>query len=304
MNLKKLFFGLFILFSCVMFAQQEPQYTQYMYNTMSVNPAYAGQRGVLSVNLLHRSQWVGVQGAPETQTLAVHSPIEQYNIGVGLSVVNDKIGLSNQTFVDANIAYDLRLAESIKLSFGLKLGGQFFNPDYSSAQQDPNLPPDPLLNAGNISRFSPIIGAGMYFHNRDWYLGAAVPSLVPVDYFDIENSSARNRRNFYFIGGYVFKMNDELQLKTATLLRAVAGAPLIADLSANAYYNNLVLGLSWRLGDSVNALAGLQINDYFYFGYAYDLTATELNAVSGGSHEIMLRFEAKRPRRNSWKRCF
>lgn len=309
MSLKNILFGYFILASFTLFAQQEPQYTQYMYNTMSVNPAYAGQRGVLSVNLLHRSQWVGIEGAPETQTLAIHSPIKDYNIGVGLSVVNDRIGsrasvVSNQTFVDANVAYDLKLAEYIKLSFGLKIGGQFFNVDYSGVQQDPSSPADPLINSGNISRFSPIFGAGMYFHNRNWYLGAAVPSLVPVEYFDIENSSARNRRNFYFIGGYVFKLNDELQVKAASLLRAVAGAPVIADVSANAYYNNLVLGLSWRLGDSVNALAGIQINEHFYFGYAYDLTATELGAVSNGSHEVMLRFEAKRPRRNSWKRCF
>jgi type IX secretion system PorP/SprF family membrane protein len=301
MSLKKILLYASMLYSFVLTAQQEPQYTQYMYNTMSVNPAYAGQRETLSVSLLHRSQWVGVEGAPQTQTLAVHAPIEQYQLGVGLSVVNDNLGPGSQTYVDGNLAYDLTLADDTKLAFGLKLGGQFISADLSQAESESG--GDPLDQ--NISRFSPVFGAGAYLHNRKWYAGFSIPSLIPIQYFDLETSTARNRINYYLIGGYVFEFSDELEFKTASLIRAVSGAPLIADVSGSAYYNSLVFGLSWRLGDSMNILAGIQANENFYIGYAYDTTVSGLASASNGSHEILLRFEGARQRtRSNWKRCF
>ena len=271
-------------------AQQDPQYTQYMYNTMSVNPGYAGQREVLSISGLHRAQWVGVDGAPRTQSLVIHSPLRNEKIGLGLSVVNDALGPSNETFVDANFSYTIRVNDyDTKLSFGLKGGfhiletnwseGVFQNPD-AAFQQD-------------LSLFSPVIGAGLYLHSEKWYLGAAVPNFITTKHYDdFQESVAKERMHYYFIGGVVFDAGRNLKLKPAFLVKAVPGAPVIADISANALISQkLTLGVAYRWDDSFSGLAGFQLSDSLFIGYAYDLTATELSNYNSGTHEIMLRFE-------------
>ncbi|MEI6866294.1 type IX secretion system membrane protein PorP/SprF [Flavicella sp.] len=286
------FFVLFIalLISHISLAQQEPQYTQYMYNTLSINPAYAGQREVLSATLLHRSQWVGLSGAPKTQTLGIHSPLSNEKMGLGFSVINDVIGPVNSTFVDASFSYTIQLSASLtKMSFGIKAGVHFLNTDWSKGIYQGN---DPLYDE-NVNQVSPLAGVGVYVHNRNWYLGLSVPNLLQTNHYDdYQESMASEEMHFYAIGGYVFDISNSLKFKPAFLVKGVSGAPIIADVSANMLFNDrFTLGLAYRLGDAVSALAGFQVSESFYLGYGYDLTTSNLNNYNSGSHEIMLRFE-------------
>ncbi len=274
-----------------LYAQQDPQYTHYMYNTMSINPAYAGQRDVLSFTGLYRTQWVGIDGAPESGSLGVHSPLKNDRLGLGLNVVNDALGPSTETFVDANFSYSLPMnANGLELSLGVKGGFHHLKTDWSKGQF--RILTDPTFNE-NINVFSPVIGAGAYLHSNKWYLGMSIPNFITTEHYDdVEESIATERINFYFIGGYVFNINNALKLKPSFFVKAVSGAPIIADLSANFLYRNkLNLGLAYRWDDSISALLGFQITDGMYLGYSYDLTTTGLGNYNNGTHEILLRFE-------------
>lgn len=273
------------------FGQQDPQYTQYMYNTMSVNPAYAGQREVLSITGLYRTQWVGIDGAPKTQTLAVHSPLRNERIGIGLSVVNDNLGPASETYVDANVSYTIpvNFDGTKKLSFGLKGGFHLLDTDWSKGLYQN---PDSAFNE-NVSQFSPTVGAGIYYHSDNWYLGFSIPNFITTDHYDdFQESLASERLHYFLIGGYVFDVSQTTKLKPAFLVKAVSGAPLIADVSINALFNDIfTLGIAYRWDDSLSGLAGFQITEGLYIGYAYDYTTTNLNNYNSGTHEIMLRFE-------------
>ncbi|WP_299129315.1 type IX secretion system membrane protein PorP/SprF [uncultured Winogradskyella sp.] len=274
-------------------AQQDPQFTHYMYNTLSVNPAYAGQRETLSVVGLHRSQWVGLEGAPQTQTLGIHSPLRNERIGLGLNIVSDALGPARETWVDANFSYTIPLnANDLKLSFGVRGGVHNLNTDFGLG-----LPQNISDNAfADISLWSPTIGGGLYMHTRKWYLGLSVPNFLQTQHYDdFQTSLATERIHFYAIGGYVFNLNETLELKPAFLVKAVSGAPLVADVSANVWYKkNLTAGLAYRWDDSVSALVGFQVTPGMFIGYGYDLTTTGLNNYNSGSHELTLRFEVKR----------
>ncbi|WP_298556759.1 type IX secretion system membrane protein PorP/SprF [uncultured Algibacter sp.] len=273
-------------------AQQDPQFTHYMYNTMSVNPGYAGQREVLSATALYRTQWVGIDGAPKTITFGIHSPLKNDRIGLGLNIVSDQLGPATETSFDANLSYTIPVNESnnLKLSFGLKAGLHMLDTDWSKGNATDG---DPLFG-DDISLTSPTLGAGLYLHSEKWYLGLAVPNILETNHYDneIESSVATERFHLFLIGGYVFDLSDNTKLKPAFLVKGVSGAPIIADLSANVLFNDkFTLGLSYRWDDSVSGLAGFQVNPGLFVGYAYDATTTGLNAFNGGTHEVMLRFE-------------
>ncbi len=279
-------------------AQQDAQYTQYMYNTIAVNPAYAGSRGVFSVQGLHRSQWVGLDGAPRTQTLNFHTPVSE-RLGVGLSIVNDDIGngTSQETLFDGVISYSIPTSNTGKLSFGLKAGGHLLNLDFSQLQ---NYGGENTLgsSAGDIDRkFSPNFGAGVYYHTNKYYVGLSVPNFLTTEHFeDSSTSLAEERMNLYLITGYVFELNPDLKFKPAVLVKAVTGAPLQVDLSANFMFNDkLTLGAAYRWDAALSALIGFQLSDQFMLGVAYDREITELGNTSfnDGSFEIMLRYELK-----------
>ena len=275
-------------------AQQDPQYTHYMYNTMSINPAYAGQRDVLSFTGLYRTQWVGIDGAPESGSLGIHSPVNNGRLGIGLNIVRDALGPANETFVDANLSYSIPVNEQgLEFSFGAKLGAHQLKTDWTRGRF--RIQTDPTFNQ-NISVISPVIGAGLYLHSDKWYLGASIPNFITTEHYDdVQESIASERINFYFIGGYVFNINRALKLKPSFFVKAVSGAPVIADLSANfLYQNKLNLGLAYRWDDSISALLGFQITDGMYLGYSYDLTTTGLSNYNSGTHEILLRFELPR----------
>jgi type IX secretion system PorP/SprF family membrane protein len=267
-----------------------------MYNTMSVNPGYAGQRDALSITALYRTQWVGIDGAPETQTLGVHAPFANERMGWGVSIVNDAIGPSNETYFDGNYSYTISLNNGDeKFSFGIKAGFHILNTDWSKGRFKDS---DDAFKE-NLNLFSPIIGAGLYVHSYKWYLGVSVPNMLTTKHFDeISSSVAADRLHYFFIGGYVFDLNENLKFKPAYLVKLVSGAPLIADISGNFLINEKVtLGLAYRWDDSISALTGFQISDKIYVGYSFDYTTTALNDYNSGTHEIMLRFELFNNRR-------
>jgi type IX secretion system PorP/SprF family membrane protein len=271
-------------------AQQDAQFTHYMYNTINVNPAYAGSRGVLSIFGLHRTQWVGLDGAPVTNTASVNSPISNSNLGVGLSFVDDRIGPTREDVISADLSYSIQTSEDYKLSFGIKGSANLFNLDVTKL--NPESANDPLLQ--NLSNdFSPNVGAGIYLHSDKLYLGASVPNFFETKRYD-DNTIAvyKERMNFYFIGGYVFDLTPSLKFKPAFLTKLVEGAPLQLDVSGNFLINEkLVLGAAWRWDAAVSLLAGFQITDGLFIGYGYDMETTKLRNYNSGSHEVFLRFE-------------
>jgi type IX secretion system PorP/SprF family membrane protein len=277
-------------------AQQDPQYTQYMYNTQVVNPAYAGNREALSFGLLYRTQWVGLDGAPKTGTFTVNSPIG-YNMGLGLSVVTDNLGPSTETNIDADYSYSINTSETAKLSFGLKAGVDLLNVDFTKLNiYDEN---DPRFQDNIDNKLQPQIGAGVYFNTEKFYAGLSVPNFLTTKHFDessIENTQvetvARERMHYFLIAGYVFDISDNLKFKPATLFKMVSGSPLQADVSANfLLYDKLTLGAAYRWSAAMSALVGFQATDQIYIGFGYDYQTTDIEDYSDGSYEVMLRFE-------------
>ncbi|MDM9632819.1 PorP/SprF family type IX secretion system membrane protein [Robiginitalea aurantiaca] len=281
-------------------AQQDAQYTQYMYNTMSVNPAYAGSRGQLSMAALYRSQWAGLKGAPETFTLNFHSPIRDSRIGYGVSVVHDNIGdgVVQETYLDAAVSYTVDVSEFAKLSFGLKAGGSLLSLDFSGLL---NFDQEPVDQTNIDNQFSPNFGVGIYYHTDRFYAGLSAPNLLETEYFD-NNSQDSNeiqflsteRVNLYFITGYVFDLNYNLKLKPALLTKAVSGAPLQVDLSATFLFNEkFSFGAAYRWDAAVSGLIGFQLSDQLMLGLAYDRETTALGGTqfNDGSFEIFLRWE-------------
>jgi type IX secretion system PorP/SprF family membrane protein len=272
------------------FAQQDAQYTQYMYNTININPAYAGSRGVMSVFGLHRTQWVGLDGAPTTNTFSLNTPINNSNLGVGFSLVNDRIGPTSDNTISADISYTIPMNEVYKLSFGVKASGNIFNLD--TEKLTPSQANDPNLQNFN-NEFSPNFGAGVYLHSDKLYLGLSVPNfLQDSKYNDNEVAVFQERMNFYFIGGYVFDVSPSIKFKPAFLTKMVTGSPLQVDASANfLFFDKFMLGGAYRWDAAVSALAGFQVTDGLFIGYSYDMETTQLRRYNSGSHEVFLRFE-------------
>ena len=272
------------------FAQQDAQFTQYMYNTININPAYAGSRGVMSIFGIHRTQWVGLDGAPTTNAFSINTPINNSNIGIGLSVVSDKIGPTKDNTLSGDVSYTIPTSETYKLSFGIKASINMFNLDTSllnpADANDPN-----LQNFNN--EISPNFGAGIYLHSDKLYLGLSVPNfLQDSKYNDNAVAVFQERMNFYFIGGYVFDLSESVKFKPAVLTKLVTGAPLQVDASANfLFFDKLTLGAAYRWDAAVSAMAGFQITDGLFIGYSYDMETTELKNYNSGSHEVFLRFE-------------
>lgn len=306
MNIKNKFLFLLVFFFLIVgtiFAQQDAQYTQYMYNTMSVNPAYAGSRGQLSILGLYRSQWVGLDGAPKTQTFNIQSPIRNSRLGYGVSIVNDEIGdgVVQETYFDAVVSYTIDVSAEGKLSFGLKAGGNLLNLDFNRLR---NFDAEPISSDNIENRFSPNFGVGLYYHSNQFYAGLSAPNLLQTEYFDNAQQDAngvqflsKERINFYFITGYVFDLNGNLKFKPALLTKVVGGAPLQVDFSANFMFNEkFTFGAAYRWDAAVSAMAGFQISDQFMLGLAYDRETTDLGGTqfNDGSFEVLLRFELVR----------
>jgi len=280
----------FLLSINVLLAQQEPQFTQYMYNTVSFNPAYAGSNGTLNANLLHRSQWVGLDGAPTTQFFSINSPVGDSKVALGLSFINDEIGPSQDFYVSIDVSYSLPVNYDIRFAFGVKAGLQSLQVDYNKL--DIYNPIDNNFNE-NISNQKPLIGLGSYLYSEKWYVGFSIPNVLKTEFYDaVAVSTAAKRQHLYLIAGYVFQLNENLKFKPATLVKIVSGAPIGFDVSANfLFYEKFTLGASYRLESSVSALAGFQVSNNLMIGYAYDFDTTDLASYNSGSHEVFLKFE-------------
>lgn len=282
-----------------LFAQQDAQYTQYMYNTLSVNPAYAGSRGQLTFAGLYRSQWVGLDGAPETFTLNLHSPIRNSRLGYGVSIVNDNIGdgVVQETYLDAVMSYTIDVSMDAKLSFGLKMGGNMLSLDFNGLR---NFDQEVVAQDNIDNKFNPNFGLGIYYHTDKFYAGLSAPNVLESEYFDNDNSDgsvnflSAERINFYLITGYVFDLSPDLKFKPALLTKAVSGAPLQLDLSASFLFaDKFSFGGAYRWDAALSGLVGFQLTEQLMIGLAYDKETTELGTrkFNDGSFEIFLRWE-------------
>lgn len=278
-------------------SQQDAQYTQYMYNTVSINPGYAGSRENVSIAALHRSQWAGIDGAPTTQTFNVHAPIGYRGVGLGISIVNDKIGPTSETYFDGDFSYTIYTSREGRLSFGLKASAHLLDINFSKLNQDYTNPggPDPTLQHNIDNKFSPNFGAGVYYYTQQFYLGLSVPRLLQTTHFDGQAlSTATERMNFYLITGYVFELDHNWRFKPATLLKVVQGAPIQLDISANFMFKEkFILGAGYRLDAAVSALAGFQLSKELFIGMAYDRETSALGKVifNQGSFELIARYD-------------
>lgn len=284
------------LLSFQSFSQQDPQFTQYMYNMSVINPAYAtAEEGILNLGGFYRTQWVGLEGAPKTGSFFAHTPIND-KIELGLSFTNDNIGdVVNENNVFADFAYVLPVGIESKISFGLKAGFTFFDTTFDGfILQSGNTGTDVAFNE-NISKAFPNLGIGTFFFTDKYYLGLSAPNMLTSKHIESENGIAATGVqdiHLFFTGGYVFDINQNLKFKPAFMGRAVKGAPLALDVTANVLINEkLEAGLGYRLGDAVSALVNFRVTSDLRIGYAYDYTTTNLGNFNSGSHEIFILFD-------------
>lgn len=279
------------------FAQQQPLYTMYMWNQLIINPAYAGSRDAITVSGVWREQWVGLDGAPSTQVVSVHSPLANESLSLGLTVQNDNIGPSNNTGVWGDFAYRMQVTEKSKLSFGLRAGFGIYQADLRGLDNiDVN---DPVF-ANNIENtFLPNFGFGMYYSGERGYVGISSPTIIENELNSGNNPGNDpedlNARNYYLLGGYVFNLSADsagIMFKPSTVVRLVNGAPVSFDVSAMFLFKQkLWLGAAYRYEESVAAIASFQVNPHLQFGYSYDFGTNDLGSYHNGSHEFMLTYD-------------
>ena len=300
--IKKLMLAIGLLSCTLVFAQQDAQYTQYMYNPQSINPAYAGSRGVMSIVGLHRSQWVGIEGAPRTQTLGLHSPVGIGRVGLGGNIIHDEIGPSQETYLTADFSYTIPTSEKGKLGFGLKVGAHLLNVDFTKLSALDGISQDQNFQTNIDNKLSPTVGVGFYYYTERFYLGLSAPNLLETKHFDdIDINSANStsflaeeRVNYYIMAGHTFDLSNNVKFKPAALSKIVFGAPLQVDLSANfLLWEKLTLGAAYRWSAAWSGLAAFQISDSMMIGFGYDRETTDLGntTFNDGSYEVMVRFE-------------
>ena len=273
-------------------AQQDPQYTQYMYNMGIINPAYAGSKEALSLGALYRKQWVNIQGAPNTITFFGHSPVGK-NVGLGLSAISDEIGPVNEQNLYGDFSYTLDLGGQRRLAMGLKAGATFHKVDlFSQVYNYVPSPNDPAF-AENTNNTFLNIGTGFFYYTNKYYFAVSIPNLLKSKHLDVNGRSFGSEREHYFItGGYVFDVNKNLKIKPFALAKTAFNAPTSWDASLNALlYDRLELGATYRLEDSMGAMVNFTINPNLRIGYAYDYILSDLNVTTSSSHEIILLYD-------------
>lgn len=296
-------------------AQQDPQYTQYMYNTQVVNPAYAGSLDALSIGFLYRTQWVSFDGAPKSATLTANTPIGSLeNMGLGVSIVTDEIGPATESNINIDYSYTINTSENAELSFGLKAGLDLLDVDFTKLNIFDTT--DPRFQNNIDNKLQPQIGAGLYYNTQKFYAGLSVPNFLTTQHFeesalaDLDNTQletiAAERLHYFLIAGYVFDLNPNLKFKPASLVKFVSGSPLQWDVSANFLINEkFTLGASYRWSAALSAIAGFQVSDELFIGLGYDYQTTDIEDFSDGSYEIFLRFDVfKKPERVLTPRFF
>ena len=278
-------------------AQQEPMYSQYMFNMLAINPAYAGSHEVVGATALFRKQWLGVPGAPQTTTLGVDLPDNKNGLGFGLQLINDQIGIQNTNTIMASFAYRSHVFnEEDELAVGLQAGMANYRADYNKVDLIQTY--DPAFSGIVVNSWLPNIGAGLFYHTEKFYLGLSSPALLTNHINTDQNSLTRSSASgmitsHYFIAsGYVFTLSDALKFKPSLLIKGVPGAPVEYDFNANLYINDILsIGASYRTGASFVGMLDIQLTPQFKLGYAYDRDVTDLALYTVGSHEVMLRYE-------------
>ncbi|MGV3632400.1 MAG: type IX secretion system membrane protein PorP/SprF [Bacteroidota bacterium] len=276
-------------------AQQAPMYTHYMYNTLSVNPAYAGSREALTITALHRSQWVGFSGAPMTQTLTMHSPVASEHIGLGLSFTNDRIGPVNNTSIFGSFAYIMQLTKKSKLALGLSGGANILQADLEALDLESESDPV-FVNVSN--RATANFGFGAYYSMKRFYAGISAPNLLENSYSTVtlnngNQSLAKEDRHYFFIAGGLIDLSPNVAFKPTTLIKYTPNAPSQIDLTASfVLRQRLLLGAMYRSGDAVGALVGFDLSQQFHVGYSFDWSyGVRTFKYNQGSHEIVLRYD-------------
>jgi len=293
-KMKKIFLTAALMIAVlVSWAQQDAMFTHYSFNTLAVNPGYAGSRDALTVTLLNRSQWVSFPGAPTTQTLTMHAPVANEKVGVGFSILNDKIGPTSQISFFGDFAYKIKVGKG-KLAFGLKGGFNMVTLDINSLTT--TQPNDPAFQENVQSKMLPNVGAGAYYSTAKYYVGLSTPRLLENNFStDATSVASSEQRHYFFIGGAIFNLNPSgsIKLKPTTFIKVTSGAPVEMDLTALFYLNDAFwAGPMFRTGDAVGLLGGMNIMENLSFGYSYDWSfANRTGEYNGGSHELMLRYD-------------
>lgn len=287
-----------LTYTIIAFAQQTPQYTQYMYNQALINPAYAGSNEALSVVSLYRNQWTGFEGAPKTVTLSAHSPVGK-KIGLGISFISDQLGPVKENNIYADVSYTLNIGKFYKLAFGLKAGITLhdiaLNSEVVTIEDG-----DPLFEK-DASKTNPNTGFGTFFYADNFYIGLSIPNVLKTAHLDTNGKKYGSEIQHYFLtGGYVFQVSEDIKLKPSFLLKSAFKAPLSFDVNANfLFYDKLELGASYRNIDSFSGLIGFSFTKNIRLGYAYDHVISELQNASSSSHEVFLVFDLNLPNRVS-----
>lgn len=275
-------------------AQQDPMYTQYMFNTLALNPAYAGTRDMLSLMALSRHQWVGFNGAPSTQTVTAHTPVAT-KIGLGLSLIHDKVTPTTQTGFYFDYAYRINVSENTLLSFGLKGGFNYYQFDVAGLHK-PDSEPDPTLQEPAVSKFLPNFGFGLYLYSDKFYFGASAPKLLENKLaggeVEVLGQAGKETRHYFFMGGMMFNLSNDVKFKPSFLTKITQASPLSLDLNANFLLRDkLWLGALYRISDSFGAMVQYQFSPQFRVGYAFDRNTNEMKNYNSGTHEIMISYE-------------
>ncbi len=289
--MKKTVYILMFLLGLIASAQQEPQYTQYMYNPSVINPAYAGSLGYGSLFSLYRTQWIGLEGAPKTLNLSYHQPLENTSLGLGGNIVHDEIGPSTTTNLGLDISYTIAFENESRLAFGMRAGGQLLNIDYTKLNH--YNPSDVSFRTNISNQFSPNIGVGLFYYNENSYVGLSVPMLLETKTYDEFAYSDVNRRQHYYLSaGKVFDLTYDIKFKPAFVVKMVSGAPLQVDLTANFLVNDkFTAGVAYRWSAALSGLVGFKVSDRLMIGYGYDRETTRLANFNSGSHELFLQFD-------------
>ncbi len=282
-------------------AQTEPMYAQYMYNMLSINPAYAGNRDVLGLSAYYRQQWKGIPGAPRTASVSLDAPVGGTGIGIGGQFFNDQLGIEKYTGINGMLSQKIKVSETGTLSVGLSMSMMDYNADLT---QVPNrfTSTDAAFNQ-NFKEWLFSVGIGIFYNTNNFYAGISVPRISLSRLSNVQmvtsNFQKTNEYHIFFTSGYVINYSDDIKIKPSFLLKAVAGAPLEVDLNTNIWLKNIIgLGASYRTGDAVLAMFELQANKQFRIGYAYEIPVSALNGYTVGTHELLLRYEFGRSNGN------
>lgn len=304
-NCAKWIIGLLILASTTVSAQQEPTYTQYMFNTQTINPAYVGTWEALGFMVLAREQWTGIENAPSTQTFSFQNLHKNKRVGYGLSIINDKFGLEKRLSVFGDYSYLIQIDEKLKLRLGLKGGFSTYSNNLSSYNVvDEN---DPFFQGEVGSNFMPNFGVGAFLYQDNFYAGISIPKMLENEFKNNYNnlSTQAELRHFYFMAGYVFNISEHLKFKPTMLGKIVPGAPFQMDLTGNFLISERVwLGAMYRTGDSFGFLAQWVINNKLRLGYSVDFTTSKLQGYQSGTHEIMVSYEISKLKDEIKRRYF